>query len=171
MSAGPLVKLIVGAKTSDLNPFFFPPSGHPHTLLTSLLQHRSCISFHLRQGKEAASEPDAPREGWKSGPPTPGAPDPSPCAAGSWGAPGVKPSSASQPRPSRHQLGQGMFPRCPVLFRQGQGCACPPAALGLVQASSGRWIFSERTAMSLVISEQGRCTQAAPPQHSGSCVG
>lgn len=69
VSAGPLVKLTAGAKTSNLNPIFSSPPRHPYTLLRSLLQHHSCISFHLRQGKEAAALAGA-RCRWKSIPPT-----------------------------------------------------------------------------------------------------
>lgn len=71
---------------------------------------------------------------WKSGPPQPGVPGPSPAllAAGEHRGLGVKPSPTSQPQHSRHQLGQGTFPRLLVLFQQGQGCPCPPVALGFL---------------------------------------
>lgn len=116
----------------QLEPDFFPPPRHPYTLLRSPLQHHSCISFHLRRGKEAAALAGA-RCCWKSGP-QPGAPGPSPAplAAGEHRVLGVKPSAASQPQPSHHQLGQGTFPRLLLLFQQGQGCPCPPVALRLV---------------------------------------
>lgn len=90
VSAGPLVKLTAGAKTSNLNPIPPPPPRHPYTLLRSPLQHHSCISFHLRRGREAAALAGA-RCCWRSSP-RPGVPGPSPAppaaglgSTGCWG--------------------------------------------------------------------------------------
>lgn len=173
MSAGPLVKLIVGAKTSDLNPLFFPPWASLHASNISAPASQLCLVSSLARERGSAGARCTPGRLEKQPPPPleHQVPAPALLAAGERWVPGVKPSPTSQPQPSRHQLGRGTFPRCPALFRQGQSCACPPAALGLVQASPGHRIISERAGKLLTILEQGRCTQAVPRQHSGSCGG
>lgn len=105
VSAGPLVKLTVGAKTSDLNPIF-PPQASLHTSKASApASQLQLVSFHLPQGIEASVLAGA-RCRWKRGPHL-GAlgPSPAPLAAGEHPVLGVKSSPTSQPQPSHHQLG------------------------------------------------------------------